>query len=150
MFELLYWHWLVLGLVILGIELFVPSMTAIWFGLSALVVGVLLWVFPSALFTVQLGVWIGLSAVLAYIWFALIKPKHNIDDDNAINLVGEVATLTSLPARGKHGKVRFSVPVMGKEEWPCAIENDQVLQFGDRVVVAGMAENNTVMLVKPA
>lgn len=150
MFELLYWHWLVLGLLMLGIELFVPSMTAIWFGLSALVVGVLLWVFPDASFTVQLAVWIGLSTVLAYIWFVLIKPKHIIDDEHAVQLTGEVATLTSLPAEGKHGKVRFSVPVMGKDEWPCAIKEGQTLQFGDRVVVDGMIEGNTVMLVKLA
>lgn len=150
MMELSYWHWLILGLFVLGIELFVPSMTAIWFGLSALVVGTLLWVFPDASLTVQLAVWIGLSSVLAYIWFALIKPKHKVDDEQAVNLTGEVATLTSLPAEGKHGKVRFSVPVMGKEEWPCTVKDDQVLEFGDRVVVDGMVEGNTVMLVKPA
>lgn len=150
MFELLYWHWLVLGLLILGIELFVPSMTAIWFGLSALVVGVLLWVLPDLSFTIQLAVWIGLSCLLAYVWFVVLRPKKNVDNEQALNLTGEVATLTSLPAKGKRGKVRFSVPVMGRDEWPCEIKDNQTLQFGDRVVVDSMIDNNTVMLVKPA
>ena len=63
--EMLYWHWLVLGLLLIVAEIFVPSFTILWFGLGALVVGVLalmvkmsfsvqvlLWTISSVLFTV--------------------------------------------------------------------------------------------------
>ena len=36
--ELVYWHWLVLGMLLVGFEIFVPSFTVLWFGLGAVVV----------------------------------------------------------------------------------------------------------------
>ena len=38
--QMLYWHWLVLGVVLIVAEIFIPSFTILWFGLGALVVGV--------------------------------------------------------------------------------------------------------------
>ena len=38
--HMLYWHWLVLGVVLVVAEIFIPSFTILWFGLGALVVGV--------------------------------------------------------------------------------------------------------------
>ena len=40
-FELLYWHWLVFGMLLVAAEIFIPSFTVLWFGLGALVVGLL-------------------------------------------------------------------------------------------------------------
>jgi len=36
---IVWWHWLVLGFCLIGMELLVPSFTIIWFGLGAVVVG---------------------------------------------------------------------------------------------------------------
>ena len=41
-FQMLYWHWLVFGMILMLLELVVPSFTIFWFGLGGLVVGVLL------------------------------------------------------------------------------------------------------------
>ena len=41
-FKLLYWHWLVFGMLLMLLELVVPSFTIFWFGLGGLVVGLLL------------------------------------------------------------------------------------------------------------
>jgi membrane protein implicated in regulation of membrane protease activity len=38
-FKLLYWHWLVLGMVMILAEIFIPSFTIFWFGLGAILVG---------------------------------------------------------------------------------------------------------------
>jgi membrane protein implicated in regulation of membrane protease activity len=32
-----YWHWLVLGMILMVIEMFIPSFTIFWFGLGGLV-----------------------------------------------------------------------------------------------------------------
>ena len=37
--QLLYWHWLVIGMLLVVAEIFIPSFTVLWFGLGALVVG---------------------------------------------------------------------------------------------------------------
>ena len=63
--QLLYWHWLVLGLILIIAEIFIPSFTIMWFGLGAIIVGlislavdmsfnwqVLLWTVSSVAFTV--------------------------------------------------------------------------------------------------
>ena len=41
--QLLYWHWLVIGMLLVVAEIFVPSFTVLWFGLGALLVGCLLY-----------------------------------------------------------------------------------------------------------
>ena len=40
--QLLYWHWLVLGMLLVAGEIFIPSFNILWFGLGALLVGLLL------------------------------------------------------------------------------------------------------------
>jgi membrane protein implicated in regulation of membrane protease activity len=35
--QLLYWHWLVIGMILVVGEIFIPSFTILWFGLGALV-----------------------------------------------------------------------------------------------------------------
>ena len=45
--ELYPWHWLVLGMLLMIAEIFVPSFTIFWFGLGALSVSGLLWAIPS-------------------------------------------------------------------------------------------------------
>ena len=36
--EILWWHWLIGGLILIGLELVIPSFTIIWFGLGAVLV----------------------------------------------------------------------------------------------------------------
>ena len=61
--DLLFWHWLVLGMVLVVAEMFVPTFFILWFGFGALIVGlveiyapmptsiqILLWTVSSVLF----------------------------------------------------------------------------------------------------
>ena len=57
-FELAYWHWLVLGIALVVVEIFIPSFTVFWFGLGAVVVGIILAIFPGMALSGQLAVWI--------------------------------------------------------------------------------------------
>ena len=45
--EIEYWHWLVLGMLLIGFEIFIPSFTVLWFGLGALLVALMLLLFPG-------------------------------------------------------------------------------------------------------
>ena len=47
--QMLYWHWLVLGLLLVVGEIFIPSFTILWFGLGALVVGLVELLIPMSL-----------------------------------------------------------------------------------------------------
>ena len=49
--QLLYWHWLVIGMLLVVAEIFIPSFTVLWFGLGALVVGLVEMVAPMSMTT---------------------------------------------------------------------------------------------------
>ena len=46
-FEPTLWFWLILGLALLGLEVVVPGMILMWFGIGALITGALLAFFPD-------------------------------------------------------------------------------------------------------
>ena len=72
-FVIVYWHWLVLGMILIIAEIFVPSFTILWFGLGAIVVALILLVFPNMSLAWQLAVWAVSSSVLTFLWFIFIK-----------------------------------------------------------------------------
>jgi hypothetical protein len=47
---------------------------ALWFGIAAVVVSILFWLFPSMSFTLQVVCWIILSIIMYCSWFKFIKP----------------------------------------------------------------------------
>ena len=74
-FQLLYWHWLVIGMLLIIGEIFVTSFTMFWFGLGGLVVALVLLAAPGTSLTWQLLVWALASAVFTLLWFQLIRPR---------------------------------------------------------------------------
>lgn len=72
--QLLYWHWLVIGMILVVGEIFIPSFTILWFGLGALVVGLVEMFIPMSLST-QILVWTVSSVLFTVAWFKFIKPK---------------------------------------------------------------------------
>ena len=72
--QLLYWHWLVLGMLLVAGEIFIPSFTILWFGLGALLVGLLLLV-ANLSFAWQILLWTVFSIAFTVLWFKYFKPK---------------------------------------------------------------------------
>ncbi len=142
------WHWFVLGVVLMLSELVLPAFAALWFGIAAIMVGVLFWMFPMMGFTTQLVIWIILSILCTLLWFKFIKPlstdktKAGLSREATIGQVGMV-----IQTHMEHDliTVRFPMPVLGSDEWNCrALEPVQV---GDRVRVVDILGNDLV--VKP-
>ena len=137
---ILWWHWLSFGLILICTELFVPSFTIIWFGLGACFVGLCLYMFPESSFTVQLFTWTAASSVLTFLWFRVLKPKMvdkttaGMSQEAIFGEVGMVVKSNTTPL--EKGRVRFTLPVLGADEWDytCA----DLLQPGDYVRVSGI------------
>ena len=68
------WHWFVLGIILMLSELILPAFAALWFGIAAIMVGVLLWLFPIMSLNIQIVMWIILSILCTILWFKFIKP----------------------------------------------------------------------------
>uniref|UniRef100_A0A831TWV4 NfeD family protein n=1 Tax=Geobacter metallireducens TaxID=28232 RepID=A0A831TWV4_GEOME len=63
-----WWYWIVFGFVLIGVELLFPSITMVWFGLGALMVGgwSLLWGGDGLL--VHVIIWVAVSAACSLGW----------------------------------------------------------------------------------
>jgi len=149
-FQLLYWHWLVFGMVLILAELFIPSFTIIWFGLGALLVGLFSWVGFDPELKWQLLLWVLSSAGFTAAWFRWIRPlsKDMTKAGTAREaFLGERCLLTRSPlASGGRGECRFSVPILGSDTWPCLVEGSA--KVGDTMVVKEVIGN--ALLVVPA
>ena len=140
------WHWFVLGVLLILSELILPAFAALWFGIAAIVVSILYWMFPGMSFTVQMVCWIVLSISCTVAWFKFIRPlsvdktKAGLAREATIGQTGMVIQ-TGL----EHGqiRVRFPVPVLGSDEWNCRISVP--IQVGDRVKVIDILGNDLIV-----
>lgn len=146
--EIVYWYWLLLGIVLAGAEMFLASFTLLWFGLGALVVGLLLLIFPSMSLSFQIVLWIIFSCACAVFWFWYFQPRM-VDKTKAgiarEAAIGESGTVIKLPLDGQRGTVRFTTPILGDDEWAFICEQD--IQVGDRVFIKDFS-GNTLIVIK--
>ena len=137
------WHWLVLGLLLMMIELFVLSLTALWFGVAALATALVAWTLPIGL-AVQIVLWLVLSIVCCVLWFRLIQPKiknRTLSGLGGAVIIGEIGMIVQVSPVAQTGVVRFSVPKVGASEWVCRTLDGSPLSVGERVVVANVIGN---------
>ena len=143
--EMLYWHWLVLGLVLIVAEIFIPSFTILWFGLGALVVGVAALLFEIP-FSIQVLIWTVFSVLFTVLWFKLVKPKMVGSSNSQAareSAIGESGQVIKLPAGDTKGKLRFSTPVLGEDEWEFSCEAE--VDLGDRLHIQEISGNVLVV-----
>ncbi|MDY6953353.1 MAG: NfeD family protein [Thermodesulfobacteriota bacterium] len=120
-FKILYWYWLVFGMVLVMAEIFMPSFTIFWFGLGAIVVSGLLGVLPDMGISWQLFVWVVASSLFALLWFKCFKPLMKDRTKAGISreaMLGEVGHVISAPVERKHGIVRFTTEAIKDNELP--------------------------------
>jgi membrane protein implicated in regulation of membrane protease activity len=145
-FHPVYWHWLVFGMLLILVELFVPSFTIIWFGLAAVAVSGLMLLAPRLSFTWQLFVWAIASCIMTFFWFHFFKPKM-VDRTHAgiarEAIIGQSGQVIRPPLEGRDGTVRFSVPLLGSDEW--SFFCDKPVRTGDRVVVKEISGNSLIV-----
>lgn len=145
--DLAAWHWFVFGIILLILEIFVPSFTVFWFGLGAIIVGAVMAVSDIG-FGSQMLIW-GLSSIaFVVLWFKYFKPKM-VDKTTAgiarEAAIGEAGIVTKKAVGEKRGTVRFTTPILGDDEWSF-ISEDEVAE-GDRVFIKDFS-GNTLIVVK--
>ena len=147
-FKLLYWYWLVFGMVLIIAELFIPSFTIFWFGLAAILVAGVLFMLPDLAISGQLFIWAIASCIFTFLWFKFFKPLMVDRTKAGISreaILGETGQVIRIPEQENRGIVRFTTPLLGTDEWPFICE--QALAVGDRVTVKDIS-GNTLIVVK--
>lgn len=105
-----YWHWWVLGLALVLLEVFSPGVFFVWMGIAAGIVGGLLLLFPDLGWEYQVLAFALLSLATVFLWRAYLKRHPTQSDEPLLNrrgeqYVGRVFTLT-VPVVNGIGKIR--------------------------------------------
>ena len=142
-FQNLYWVWLVVGFLLIFAELFLVSFTILWFGIGALLTGLIYYFFPHLTLGVQFFIWSIASIIITLLWFFIVKPwsnKEKIDGKNIATLQGEIGLVVRIgDGEKKSGTLRLPAPLLGNDEWEF-VANEKI-ELGDRVEIIDFVEN---------
>jgi membrane protein implicated in regulation of membrane protease activity len=141
MMQFLWWHWIVLGIVVVLLELVVPAFFLVWFGLGALIVGVVLFAVPGLSFAWQVLIWIVCSLAFIWLWFKVFKPgfyKTRAGMSKGA-VIGEIGLVIRDIRPFEKGQIRFQKPVLGDEVWESIA--DEEIKAGERVKVLDVEGN---------
>jgi len=140
---IIFWHWWIFGGVLILVEMLLPGFFFLWMGVSALAVGVVLWIFPPLGWEWQFLTFAVLSVASIVLWRLWLRNNPPQTDQPALNrrgmrYVGRVFTLEAPIVNGV-GKLRVD-DTMWKVEGADA-------GVGTRVRVTGV--DGTLLKVEP-
>lgn len=87
--ELTYWHWWIIGVILIVLEIFAPGAFFLWMGIAAAVVGVVLLVAPDMGWEYQFMIFAIFSIVSIALWKRYAKTSTEASDHPTLNRRGE-------------------------------------------------------------
>ncbi len=129
--ELVWWHWIVLGLLLIGAEALTGTFFMLWFGLGAVATALLVAVLPLGI-AAQMMLWAGASIAMTAAWMKWFKNPDRTGSGMAKQGVLGLTGLVSrpIPDLGE-GEVMFQRPVLGADRWPAL--SDEPIAAGVKV-----------------
>jgi len=139
------WIWIAAGIVLTVLEIVIPSFTIIWFGLAAIVVGLLSFILRIESLAIQLALWAVFSGLFTYGWFRFFRQETKTlsgqSKDSVIGKSGVIVKANDSTFPG--GIIRFPIAVLGSDEW--SYISDEPLQIGDRGIITDIAGDKLVI-----
>jgi len=136
--DLTFWHWMVLGVILVIIELIVPGIWFLWLGLGALGTGLTVLLVDQISWQYQVTIFCGFSVASIFIGRMVYKRGKQSEDHPNLNrrgetFVGQVYALTEATDQGL-GRVKI-----GDSIWRVRLAlAGAELAAGDRVKVTGV------------
>lgn len=138
------WVWFGLAVAFLVIEVMTVDLVCIWFSASALLLGLLLAIFPSFPIAWQFVLFVFLSALLVFATRPLVRRFLSFEKDKSTNLdrlMGRVATVVEvIDNRKGTGAVR-----LGGIVWTARTVDGDIVLEGEYVTFERI-EGNTVFV----
>lgn len=125
--HVLWWHWVVFGLLLFIGELLSGTFLLLGIGIAAVATGLLTWLLPLS-FTAELLLWSAGSAVVMVFWYRRFRRAGEHESGQAGYRVDTPGTVTEPIEPPARGRVLFDAPVLGNREWPA---------FADRPIAKG-------------
>jgi membrane protein implicated in regulation of membrane protease activity len=143
--NVLWWHWVVLGILLLGGEVLTGTFLLLGLGISAVAVGALDWIAKLS-FTTELLIWALLSTAVIVALKRYWRQRDITDSGQSHREMDVRGTVTETIAPPARGRVTFDVPVLGSREW--AAQAEVRIEAGARVEIKRV--DGQLMLVVPA
>ena len=142
-----FWHWWVLGVVLLVMEVLVPGTFFLWMSIAGAIVGVLLLPFPDMDWKIQLLIFSVLSVSAIAAWQVWLRRHPTETDDNTLNrrgaqYIGRHITLDEPLVNGR-GRVRVD-----DTYWSVATADGADMAAGAQITVTDV--DGTVLTVESA
>ncbi len=87
--EIIYWHWLILAVVMIILEILIPGAYFLWMGISAIFIGGLMYIFPEMAFLIQILIFAILSVIAVMMYRSYRKKNPLVTDEPTLNRRGE-------------------------------------------------------------
>jgi membrane protein implicated in regulation of membrane protease activity len=132
-----FWHWWVLGVILLVMEVLVPGTFFLWMAIAGGIVGVLLLPFPDMDWKIQLLIFSVLSVGAIATWQVYLRRNPTETADNTLNrrgaqYVGRRVTLNEPLVNGR-GRVQID-----DTYWNVATADGAGLDAGALITVTGV------------
>ena len=128
-----WWHWIVLGILFIILEMATGTFIVLGFGIAAVLVG-LLDLILNMNFLIQVTLWIIFSVGIIALSFKYFKSQPTVSNTGQSNHgFDTLGTVTKAIAPHKRGAVRFDTPVLGNTTWSATA--DQTLEVDTRVTI---------------
>ena len=87
--QITYWHWWILAVALLILEVVTPGFFFLWLGLSAGIVGLMLFMLPTLGWEYQLLIFAVFAVTTIVLWLKYAKKHPTVTDQPALNRRGE-------------------------------------------------------------
>ncbi len=87
--DIIYWHWLILAVTLIILEILMPGAYFLWMGISAAAVGGAMFIFPEMPLLTQILIFAVLSVITVMIYKTHKKKNPVVTDEPALNRRGE-------------------------------------------------------------
>lgn len=137
-----FWHWWLLGIILLVLELTTFTTYFLWIGFAALITGTLAWLVPTLAINLQWMIFGVISVVNVIIFVKFFRKKQSPIvslNQRANQLIGQQLTL-STPIENGRGKAQI-----GETQW---LIKGPDLPANTKVVVIGT--DDTWLIIEPS
>ena len=129
---ILWWHWIVIGLVLLILEMNTGTFVILGLGIAAILVGILD-ISLHLSFTSEVVTWTILSVLSLLAWKKWVKVEHVSNSGQSNYSLDTLGTVIEPIAPHSRGKVTFDTPILGNTSWTAT--STQNIQTGARVKI---------------
>lgn len=134
--NVLWWHWIILGFIFIGLETVTMTFLMLGIGVAAILTGLAALLLHLS-FAAELLVWSVLSLLFVVGWWRFIRQRTVTQSGQPHYRVDTKGTVVEAVTPPQRGRVLFDIPVLGNREWPAFA--DEALEEGAKVEIVDVS-----------